>query len=51
VYGSRIDSLYLPPGHQRIISPYDLDARYSIKRDLDRTRTSHLTRLDLTTTA
>jgi transposase len=23
----------LPPGHQRIISPYDLDARYSIKRD------------------
>jgi len=23
----------LPPGHLRIISPYDLDARYSIKRD------------------
>jgi transposase len=23
----------LPPGHQRIISPYDTDARYSIKRD------------------
>ena len=23
----------LPPGHQRIISPYDLDARYSIKRE------------------
>jgi transposase len=23
----------LPPGHQRIISPYDLDARYSMKRD------------------
>ena len=23
----------LPPGHLKIISPYDLDARYSIKRD------------------
>ena len=23
----------LPPGHLRMISPYDLDARYSIKRD------------------
>jgi IS5 family transposase len=23
----------LPPGHLRIVSPYDLDARYSIKRD------------------
>ena len=23
----------LPPGHQRIVSPYDLDARYSIKRE------------------
>src|SRR5512142_248735 len=23
----------LPPGHERIISPYDVDARYSIKRD------------------
>jgi hypothetical protein len=23
----------LPPGRDRLISPYDLDARYSIKRD------------------
>jgi len=31
--GSRPGRGRLPPGHLRIISPYDLDARYSIKRD------------------